>query len=69
MSEIIGLVREINEVTKRQISVVHAMALLPEPERMRFWREQFMPLAAQEHALREQLRVVGPGQTPDSSVQ
>jgi len=69
MSEIIGLVREINEVTKRQISVVHAMASLPEPERMRFWHEQFMPLAAQEHALREQLQVVGQGQTPDSSVQ
>ena len=46
MLEIIGLVREINEVTKRQISVVHAMASLPEPERMRFWHEQFMPLAA-----------------------
>jgi hypothetical protein len=29
MAEIIGLVREINEVTKRQISVVHAMASLP----------------------------------------
>ena len=69
MSEIIALVREINEVTKRQISVVHAMASLPEPERMRFWHEQFMPLAAQEHALREQLRVVGQGRTPDSSVQ
>jgi len=69
MSEIIGLVREISEVTKRQISVVHAMASLPEPERMRFWHEQFMPLAAQEHALREQLQVVGQGRTPDSSVQ
>ena len=69
MSEIIGLVREINEITKRQISVVHAMASLPEPERVRFWHEQFMPLAAQEHALREQLRVVGEGQAPDSSVQ
>jgi hypothetical protein len=69
MSEIIRLVREINEVTKRQISVVHAMASLPEPERMRFWHEQFMPLVAQEHALREQLQVVGQGQTPDSSVQ
>jgi hypothetical protein len=69
MSEIIGLVREINEVTKRQISVVHAMASLPESERMRFWHEQFMPLAAQEHALREQLQVVGQGRTPDPSVQ
>jgi hypothetical protein len=69
MSAIIGLVRELNEVTKRQISVVHAMASLPEPERMRFWHEQFMPLAAQEHALREQLQVVGQGRTHDPSVQ
>ena len=69
MSEIIGLVREINEITKRQISIVHAMASLPEPERMRFWHEQFMPLAAQEHALREQLQVVGQGRTPDAAVQ
>jgi len=69
MSEIIGLVREISEVTKRQISVVHAMASLREPERMRFWHEQFMPLSAQKHALREQLQVVGQGRTPDSSIQ
>ena len=69
ISEIIGLVREINEITKRPISVMHAMASLPEPKRMVFWHEQFMPLAAQEHALREQLQVVGQGRTPDSSVQ
>lgn len=64
MSEIIGLVRQINEITKREISVVHAMASLPEPERMRFWQEQFMPLAAQEHALREQLQAVGQAGLP-----
>jgi len=64
MSEIIGLVREINEIAKRQISVVHAMASLPEPKRMRFWHEQFMPLAAQEHALREQLQVVRQAKLP-----
>src|SRR5262249_4015966 len=29
MSEIIGLVRQINDITKREISVVHAMASLP----------------------------------------
>ncbi len=61
MSEIIGLVRQINEVTKREISVVHAMASRPEPESMRFWHERFMPLAVQEHALCEQLQVVGEG--------
>src|SRR5262249_4901485 len=40
MSEIISLIRQINDVTKREISVVHAMASLPEAERMRFWHEQ-----------------------------
>jgi hypothetical protein len=69
MSQIIEIVRQINDITKREISVVHAMASLPEPERMRFWHEQFMPLAAQEHALREQLQVAGQGRTPDPSVQ
>jgi hypothetical protein len=44
---------------------VHAVASLPEPERVRFWHEQFMPLAAQEHALREQPQVVGQGRTPE----
>jgi len=69
MSEIISLVRQINDVTKREISVVHAMASLPEAERVRFWHEQFMPLAAQEHALREQLQVVGQEPPPDQSAQ
>jgi len=68
VSEIIVLVRQINEITKREISVVHAMALLPEAERAGFWHEQFMPLAAQEHALREQLQVVGQGQGFDRSI-
>ncbi len=69
MSQIIDLVRQINDVTKREISVVHAMASLPEPERARFWHEQFMPLAAQEHALREELQRVGQEQPPGSAVQ
>jgi len=69
MSEIINLVRQINDVTKREISVVHAMASLPEAERVTFLHEQFMPLAAQEHALREQLQVVGQEPPPDQSAQ
>jgi hypothetical protein len=66
MSEIIGLVRQINEITKREISVVLAMSSLPEPERLRFWHEQFMPLAAEEHALRERLQIVGQGAHEES---
>lgn len=69
MSQIIDLVRQINEITKREISVVHAMASLPEPERARFWHEQFMPLAAQEHALREELQRVGQEQPSGGSIQ
>ena len=61
MSEIVSLVRQINDITKREISVVHAMASLPEFERARFWHEQFLPLAAQEKMLRNQLRVLGEG--------
>lgn len=39
MSQIIEIVRQINDITKREISVVHAMSSLPEPERARFWHE------------------------------
>jgi len=69
MSEIIGLVRQINDLTKRESSVVHAMAGLPDAERAQFWHEQFLPLAAQEHALREKLVIVGQGKPATSSVQ
>lgn len=69
MSQIIDLVRQINEITKREISVVHAMASLPEPERARFWHEQFMPHAVEEHTLRQELRIVGQQPPPDSAVQ
>jgi len=69
MSQIIDLVRQINEITKREISAVHAMASLPEPERARFWHEQFMPLTAEEHTLRQELRIVGQQPSPDSAVE
>jgi hypothetical protein len=69
MSQIIEIVRQINDIAKREISVVHARSSLPEPERARFWHEQFMPLAAQEHALRQELRIVGQEPPAGSSVQ
>lgn len=59
MSEIVALVQAISAVNKREISVVHAMASLPEPERIKFWHREFMPLSAQELTLREQLRAAG----------
>jgi len=58
-SEIIDLVRQVNEVTKKEASVIHDMASLPPQEQVQFWHEEFMPLAAQEHALREKLLLVG----------
>jgi hypothetical protein len=69
MTEIIDLVRQINELTKRQTAVIHAMASLTEPERVKFWHEQFAPLAAEEHALREKLRVTGQGTPSGGRVQ
>ena len=69
MSEIIGLVRRINDLTKREISVVHAMGSLPEAERARFWHEQFLPLAFEERRLRHQLEVVGQGEVGKSITQ
>jgi hypothetical protein len=49
--------------------VVHAMASLPDKERMHFFHEELTPLAAEEHALREKLVIVGQGGPPSSSVQ
>lgn len=69
MAEIVDLVRQINEITKREIAVTRSMAALPEKERVQFWHEQFMPLSAQEHALRERLSVAGQSMSPDSKLQ
>ena len=69
MAEIVDLVQQMNEVTKRQIAVTHSMAVLPEKERVQFWHEQFMPLAGKEHALREQLLVAGERMAPDRQTQ
>ncbi len=58
-SEIIALIREINEVMKKEASVIRDLRSLPEQEQVQFWHEEFMPLVAQEHALRERLLVAG----------
>jgi hypothetical protein len=67
--KIIDLVRQVNEITKKEVSVIHDMSKLPENEQMQFWHEEFMPLAAEEHALREQLREVGQTSSSPSTVQ
>jgi len=68
-SELIELVRQVNEVTKKEASVIHDMASLPAAEQVQFWHEEFMPLAAQEHALRERLLVVGQRVSPERATQ
>jgi hypothetical protein len=54
-SEIVELVRQINAVMKKEASVIRDMSALPGPEQAQFRHENFAPLLAQEHALREQL--------------
>src|SRR5258706_6742713 len=58
-SELIAIIREINDVMKKEASVIHDMRSLPEQEQVQFWHEEFMPLVAQEHVLRERLLVAG----------
>jgi len=45
-SEILELVRQVNEVTKKEASVIHDMASLPADEQVQCWHDEFMPLAA-----------------------
>jgi hypothetical protein len=68
-AEIVDLVRQVNEITKKEASIIHDMSSLPESEQVQFWHEEFMPLAAQEHALREKLLVVGQRSSSQSSTQ
>ena len=68
-SALIELVRQVNEVTKKEASVIHDMASLPADEQVQFWHDEFMPLAAQEHALREQLLLVGQRVSPERATQ
>ena len=64
MSEILDVTHALSRLLRQETSVIENMALLPEPERMQFWHEQFMPLEAQEKALRARLLVVGQRMSP-----
>src|SRR6267143_1408641 len=68
-SEILELVRQVNEVIKNEASVIHDMASLPAEEQVQFWHDEFMPLAAQEHALRERLLLVGQRVSPERATE
>src|SRR5215469_12608490 len=64
MSEILNVARALNKIFRQESSVVQNMALLPEPERMQFWHEHFLPLESQEKALRAQMLIVGQRMSP-----
>ena len=68
-SELIALIRQINDVMKQEASVIRDMGSFPEQEQLQFWHEEFMPLVAQEHALREQLLVAGRKVSQERSTQ
>jgi len=68
-SELIALIREINDVMMKEASVIQDMGTLPEQEQVQFWHEEFMPLVAQEHALRERLVIAGQKVSQERSTQ
>jgi len=68
-SELIALIREINDVMLKEASVIQDMGTLPEQEQVQFWHEEFMPLVAQEHALRERLVIAGQKVSQERSTQ
>jgi len=68
-SELIAIIRQINEVMKNEASVIRDMRSLPEQEQVQFWHEDFMPLVAQERALRERLAFAGQKVSQERSTQ
>ena len=64
MSEILNVARALNKVFRQESSAIQNMALIPEPERMQFWHEQFLPLEVQEKALRARMLIVGQRLSP-----
>ncbi len=68
-SELIALIHQINDVMKKEASVIHDMGSIPEQEQVQFWHEEFMPLVAEEHALRERLVIAGQKVSQERSTQ
>jgi len=68
-SELIALIRQTNDIMKKEASVIHDMGSIPEQEQVQFWHEEFMPLVAQEHALRERLVIAGQKVSQERSTQ
>ena len=53
---------------KKEVSVIRDMSSLPEKEQVQFWHEEFVPLLGEEHALREELLLVGQRISPESTL-
>jgi hypothetical protein len=68
-SEIIQLVRAISAAIRKEASVIRDMSSLPNEEQIQFWHEEFVPLLAQEHALRERLALAGQKTSSESTSQ
>jgi hypothetical protein len=64
MSEILDVTRTLNKVMEQESSMIHSMAELPQPQRMQFWHEHYLPLEAHEKALRAKLLVIGQRMSP-----
>ena len=41
-SELIALIRQTNDIMKKEASVIHDMGSIPEQEQVQFWHEEFM---------------------------
>lgn len=67
--EMIEITRQINATMKREAAVIRDMSALPQQEQLQFWHEEFTPLLAQEHALREQLLLAGQRMSPQPTLQ
>jgi hypothetical protein len=68
-SELIAIIHQIDDVMKKEASVIRDMCSLPEQEQVQFWHEEFMPLVAQEHVLRERLVIAGHKVSQERSTQ
>jgi len=64
MSEILDITRALSKIMRQETAIIQNISLLPESERMQFWHEQFLPLEAQEKALRGRLLIVGQRMSP-----
>jgi hypothetical protein len=58
-----------NLIDQAEIRSVYDLFSLPPLDRSPFWREEFMPLVAQEHGLRERLLVAGQKVSQERSTQ